>query len=228
MKRGTRGKTSESATRVLIVDDHPVVRRGLAGLLAEGGEFEVCGEAENAADALRAVEELEPAIVIVDLVLKESSGMDLIRTLKAQTPGVRTLVVSMHEEAMYAERALSAGAAGYVMKVEADDELLAALRKVNEGDVYLSEAMVSRLLHRVAGDRVATSPLSKLSDRELEVFELIGRGSSVRQIAERLRLSVKTIDTYRANIKTKLGLETSIELMRYAIQYALERDADKE
>lgn len=210
---------TEMASRVLIVDDHPIVRRGLTQLIEQEPDLEVCGEASDADTAMSAMEDLEPDIALVDLMLKGSSGTDLIRSLKSRHANIPILVISMHDEAIYAERALRAGAHGYIMKEEATSQVLTALRRVLEGDVYVSERMVGRLLRRMVGGSRRPDGIDGLSDRELEVFQWIGRGLSVSDIAERLQVSPKTVETYRAHIKDKLNLQSSTEVMRLAIQW---------
>jgi len=215
---------ASGAVRVLIVDDHPIVRRGLAQLIEQEPDLEVCGEANDAETALSAFVELEPDIALVDLMLRGASGTDLIKNLKAQNENIPILVISMHDEAVYAERALRAGAHGYIMKEEATGQVLTALRKVVGGDVYVSERMVGHLLRRMVGGADQGVGIDGLSDRELEVFQWIGRGSSVPDIAERLKVSPKTVETYRAHIKDKLNLANSAEVMRAAVQWAERRD----
>ncbi len=206
--------------RVLLVDDHPIVRQGLAQLLEQEDDLIVCGEADNALSALEAIDALKPDIAIVDIRLKGINGIELIKKIKSRLSELPVLVMSMHDESLYAERALRAGARGYIMKEEATDKMLIAVRKVMQGEIYLSEGMVSRILHRLADGKSETdSPLDRLSDRELEVFQLIGEGLATRQIAERLTVSVKTIESYRAHIKEKLELSTSTEVMHQAVQW---------
>ena len=214
---------ASGAVRVLIVDDHPIVRRGLAQLIEQEPDLEVCGEADDADTALAAFVELEPDIALVDLMLQGASGTDLIKNLKAQNENIPILVISMHDEAVYAERALRAGAHGYIMKEEATGQVLTALRKVVGGDVYVSERMVGHLLRRMVGGAGHSVGIDGLSDRELEVFQWIGRGLSVPDIAERLKVSPKTVETYRAHIKDKLSLANSAEVMRAAVQWSERR-----
>ncbi len=192
----------QAKKRVLIVDDHPLMREGLAQLIGKQRDLIACGEAATAADAKSAVERDAPDVVILDLMLGYSDGLDLIKFLKAIAPQVPVLVISMHDETVYAERALLAGAMGYITKQEASDKVLDAVRAVLRGEAFLSGRMRA-LLSRSGGEPVAALPLS---DRELHVFRLIGAGLPTRQIAERLTLSVKTIESYRENIKVKLGL----------------------
>ena len=219
------GKTSSHASgrrRVLIVDDHPVVRRGLAQVLNGTDDLEACGEAESAAGALRAVAEIRPDVAVVDLTLRGKGGLELVKDLHARHPDLPVLVLSMHDESLYAERALRAGARGYIMNDGRMDEVIQALRQILDGRVYLSQRMTSRLLGRLTGGGAADgeSPISALTDRELEVFEMIGRGLATRDIADRLHLSVKTIDTHRENIKRKLNLSGATELYRHAFLWA--------
>jgi len=209
--------------RIMLVDDHPVVRMGLAQLINDQPDMAVCGETGLAAEALDLARESRPDIMVVDLSIGESSGLELVKTLRASQRTARILVLSMHDERLFAERALRAGASGYIMKEQAARNLLAALRRVASGNVYLSEQMTDRTLAVAAGRRPAApdlSPIEGLTDREREVFMLIGQGSGTRQIADGLHLSVKTIETYRAHIKEKLGLETATELIRFATIWA--------
>lgn len=217
--------SAKEVARILIVDDHPVVRRGLAELVADEPDLEVCGEAADAPDALRMVDETNPDLIVVDISLKSGHGIDLIKRIKARNDTVKMLVSSMHDETLFAERALRAGAMGYINKEEASDRVIEAIRHVLRGQIYLSSRMTEGLLHGVVAGREAIdhSSLKRLSDRELEVFEMIGRGMTTRQIAETLRRSVKTVETYRENLKAKLGLKNSAELSRHAVQWALER-----
>jgi DNA-binding NarL/FixJ family response regulator len=210
--------------RVLIVDDHPVVREGLALLISAQPDLEVCGEAEDVASACRLLDEARPDVVVVDISLPGGGGLELIKRIRAHRPTIRMLVSSIHEEGAYAERALRAGALGYINKREATRTLLDAIRRVRDGHIYLSEQMTDRLLSRaVAGGEPAVdgSSVDSLSDRELDVFESIGRGESTREIADRLHLSGKTVETYRERIRKKLGLKTGGELARRAMEWVL-------
>lgn len=221
MTTGQHGTHASRTTRVLLVDDHPIVRRGLAELINHEPDLSVCGEAQNAQEALDALAALEPDLAIVDVSLQETSGIELIKDIKIRYPEMLMLALSMHDETLYAERVLRAGARGYVMKEEAAEKLMTAIRKVLSGQIYLSEKMAARALSKfVHGARDTDgSPLGRLSDRELQVFELIGRGRGTRQIAETLHLSVKTIESHREHIKEKLKLTTSAELVQHAIQW---------
>jgi DNA-binding NarL/FixJ family response regulator len=213
--------------RVVIVDDHPIVRAGLAALIDAEADLEVCGQAEDAPEARRLVERERPDLVLVDLSLGGASGLELIRELVARP--VRVLVVSMHDEITWTERALAAGALGYVQKSEATKNIVAAIRRVMTGRTYVSEAASERLMQRMVGgatrDRFDT-PVDRLSDRELEIFDRIGRGMTTQQIGESLFLSPKTVQTYRQRIKEKLGLETAAELSTQATRWVVERRSE--
>jgi DNA-binding NarL/FixJ family response regulator len=207
--------------RVVIIDDHPIIRHGLTELIREEADLEVSGAAENADDGLALVETSRPDLAIVDISLSHSSGIDLVKSLRGRHPELRILVLSVHDESLYAERALRAGASGYIMKEEATENLILAIRRVLHGEIYLSSRMSDRLLDGLVHGRARSRPDSKLtlSDRELHVFEMIGRGIGSREIAERLGLSVKTVDAHRANIKAKLGLRKASELVQHAVQW---------
>jgi DNA-binding NarL/FixJ family response regulator len=211
--------------RIFLVDDHPVFRHGLRGLISQEGDLEICGEAESTEEALERIPEIGPDIVLVDLSLKGVSGIELIKALKASTPGLPTLVLSMHDEDLFAERAIRAGASGYVMKHEAAERVVDAIRRTIQGDLVLSRELSETLLRRALqgrGDARPGSPLEALSDRELEVFEHIGRGLGTREIAETLHISVKTVETHKANIKEKLDLHNATELLRAAVGWTAE------
>src|SRR6516162_2250723 len=218
------GKKNKRA-RVLIVDDHPAVREALALRISRQPDLEVCGEAADTSDALRLVTEILPDAAVVDISLKTGNGIELIKRIKDRNDHVRMLVWSMHSEALYAERALRAGALGYVNKDQATDRIVEAIRRVLAGKIYLSEVMAERMLQRAVGgarDEVTRSPLDVLADRELEVFRLIGAGVKTAEIAERLHLSVKTVETYRDRIRQKLCLSDGTKLAHYATQWVLE------
>jgi DNA-binding NarL/FixJ family response regulator len=209
--------------RVFLVDDHPIVRHGMAQLVAAEADLAVCGDAADAASALEAIAAADPGVILLDVSLGATSGIDLIRELKQRAPHAAVLVVSMHDEELYAERALRAGASGYVMKHEATQSILRAIRSVAAGGVFVSEAVSARLLGRwAAGGASDASPLGKLSNRELHVLELIGRGMGTRAIAEQLQVSVKTVESYRARLKDKMNLRSGTELTRFAIHWATE------
>jgi DNA-binding NarL/FixJ family response regulator len=211
--------------RIMIVDDHPIVRQGLALLINREPDLKVCGEAEGLSQAMKRLHECDPDVVIADISLENGSGLELIKELQSIRPAVKILVCSMHDEALYAERALRAGARGYINKEEATERMIAALRRVIDGHVYLSTAMTDRMLSRsIGGEEPDKSAIETLSDRELEVFEQIGHGVTTRQIAEKLHLSPKTVETYRENIKAKLNLANATELTQHAVQWVLEND----
>jgi len=207
--------------RILIVDDHPIFRQGLAQLINQEEDLCVCGEAEDYQGAMKAVAELKPAMIIVDITLKDMSGIDLIKEIRKFQKGITMLVISMHDESLYAERAFRAGAKGYVMKQEASESVVQAIRQVRSGGIFASKKMTDQLLSRfVEGPKDLTeSPLQALTDREIEVFQHIGEGLSISEIGVRLHLSVKTIGTYRERIKEKLKLKNSTELLRYALNW---------
>lgn len=207
--------------KILIVDDHPLMRKGLGLTLDAEPDLTVCGQAADAEEALAMLDTIEPDLAIVDISLPTMGGLELIKHMQALYPDMRTLVVSRHDEALYAERAIRAGARGYVMKLEAGDLIVKAVRRVLSGGIYVSEEINERLLLGLASGRpqLTQSPLEVLSDRELEVFELTGRGLGTREIAERLHLSVKTVESYRARIKDKLNLKSASELMQHAVQW---------
>jgi DNA-binding NarL/FixJ family response regulator len=218
-------ENSETRTRVLIVDDHPAVREALAMRIGRQPDLEVCGEAADTNDALRCLEESKPDVAVVDISLKNSDGIDLIKRIKIRDDHVRMLVWSMHSESLYAERALRAGALGFISKDQATDKIIDAIRRVRDGKVWLSDATVEQMLQRTigAGAREMTrSPLAALADRELEVFRLIGEGVKTSAIAERLHLSVKTVETYRDRIRHKLDLNHGTELVHFATLWVLE------
>jgi DNA-binding NarL/FixJ family response regulator len=209
----------ESRHRILVVDDHPIVRQGLRLLLESEPDLVVSAEAENAQQALRSAGASAPDLAIVDLTLPGVGGFELIKALRAMHPLLPVLVLSMHDDAYYAERALRAGAAGYVSKLDAPDMLVRAIRRVLAGQRHLSERAASAVLASLGGPRSAErSPIERLSDRELEVFRLIGQGLGTRQVAESLCLSVKTVESHRARIKDKLGLKSGIELAQRAVR----------
>jgi DNA-binding NarL/FixJ family response regulator len=217
----SESSSAKSKTKILIVDDHPIVREGLIRLIQRQGDLEVCAEAETAVDTLRLIRQHQPDLVIVDLALKDRNGLDLIKDLKSQFAKLPTLMLSMHDESLYAERALRAGARGYVMKQEATETVILAIRRVLAGQIYLSENISSRLLGALVSgtDSGTGSSYDRLSDRELEVFELIGQGLGTRQIAEKLHLSIKTIEAYREHIKEKLKLQNASELTLHAFHW---------
>jgi DNA-binding NarL/FixJ family response regulator len=205
---------------VFVVDDHPLLRQGLALMINRESDLVVCGEAEEAQAAMSAIAAKQPDILIADISLNGPDGLDLLKSLRTLYPDLPVLILSMHDESIYAERALRARANGYIMKQEATEKVLIAVRRILSGEIYLSDRMANKLLHQyISGTAVdMRSRLSTLSDRELEVFRLIGEARSTRQIAEKLHLSIKTVETYQAHIKDKLSLRSGRELVRHAIQ----------
>ena len=215
------GKTKENITRIIIVDDHPIVREGLTKLIEQEDDLAVCGQAEDGPAAMAMIRDSKPDMAIVDIALKETSGTELIKDIKARYPHLLVLALSMHDESLYAERALRAGAKGYIMKAEATEKVITAIRKVLGGQLYISDRMGEKMVRKLVDGKseAGASPIESLSDRQLEVFLLIGQGYGTRQIAEKLYLSIKTIETYRAHIKEKLNLTDAAELLQYAIQW---------
>lgn len=218
--------TETSAKRVMLVDDHPIVRDGLSQLLEQDPMLTVAAQAGGVSEALAAVAKEKPDLVVVGLSLADGEGMNLLRQMKEKHPGTPVLVLSVHDETLHAEQVLRIGARGYVMKRESTTTVFNAIHKVLRGEIYLSEQMASRLLGKLAGGKgggVERSMFGRLSDRELQVFEMIGRGEPPRVIASRLGLSVKTVDAHRERIKEKLGVKNGTELMRFAVSYNLDR-----
>jgi len=206
---------------VFIVDDHPIVRRGLEQLINQEADLVVCGQAEGAQTALEAMKKWMPDVALVDLSLTGESGLELIKDIKVRYPKVAVLVLSMHDETFYAERVLRAGAKGYIMKRQAAAQIVAAIRRILSGEIWLSDPMAAKILRKVAGGKTEAvgSPIERLSNRELEVFQLIGIGLGTRHIAERISRSVKTVEAYREHIKVKLDLKDATELNQAAIQW---------
>jgi len=217
---------SDSKKKVFIVDDHPVVRDGLITLIEHEQDFKVCGDADDAAEALESISELKPDVVIVDIGLKSSDGIELTRNIKVRYPKISVVVLSIHDESVYAERALHAGASGYLMKEAASNDIIKAIRTVLSGEIYVSDQMAKKFLDNAFSRQsdIGANPVAKLSDREFEIFRLIGSGYKVSQIADRMHLSVKTIETYRARIKEKLSLSDASKLLRYAIKWVSSDD----
>jgi DNA-binding NarL/FixJ family response regulator len=207
--------------RVFLVDDHPIVRERLAELIGQETDLEVCGEAEDAIAALKAIQAQRPDIAIVDITLKDTYGIELIKDLKDRCPSLPVLVLSMHDESLFGERAIRAGAKGYLNKQEATKKVISAIRTVLAGGMFVSEQMTATILQRMSGGQKVGGgvPTDVLTDRELEVFQLLGQGLGVRQIAENLFVSVKTVEAHREHLKQKLELADSNELLRFAIEY---------
>ncbi|HZM14811.1 MAG TPA: response regulator transcription factor [Candidatus Krumholzibacteria bacterium] len=208
--------------KVLVVDDHPAVREGIAQIIHQAGGLEVCAQADCPEKALQAVSTSKPDVAVLDLAFGAGSGLGLIHDLREWHPVLPLLVLSMHDETLYAERVLRAGASGYIMKQQVAEEFVEAVRKVLSGGIYLSEEMSARMLHKLTGREPATAAIESLSNRELEVLGLVAQCLSPRQIADKLCLSIKTVETHLDHVKTKLGLGSSRELFRYAIVWSLE------
>jgi DNA-binding NarL/FixJ family response regulator len=219
MKTTTRGDVAKKAA-VLLVDDHPLLRQGLARLINDQPDLMVCGEAAGPPEAIAQIQRHPPELIVLDITLQGGDGLELCKQIHGRWPEIPVLVLSMHDETLYAERALRAGASGYIMKQEPQEQVLTAMRRALRGDTYLSEAMSARLLRSIRGARsgAEVTPLERLSDRELEIFRLIGQGQSVKTIAQSLFLSPKTVEAHKEHIKQKLDLKSSNELLQYAIQ----------
>lgn len=215
--------------KIFLVDDHPLVREWLTNLLNQQPDFQVCGETGNAPEALQHITGARPDIAVVDLMLASGSGIELIKSLRASQPNVAVLVLSMHDEKLYAERALRAGAGGYIMKSEATQKVIQAIRTVLAGKIHVSPALASLLTQKLIGGKpdAKTLPVEQLSDRELEVFQLLGRGYSTRQISDHLHVGFKTVQSYSARIKEKLNLTNINELMREAIRWQEQQDESR-
>ena len=226
--KNKQDKTSENKTQILIVDDHPVVRDGLISIINHEQDLNVCGEADNAHEAMKAVTELKPDIVIVDISLKNSDGIELTKSIMVENSELPVMVLSIHDESVYAERALLAGAKAYLMKDAVSENIVRAIRTVLGGEIYVSNSISKKFLHKIARDKKGTTktPIENLSDREFEVFRLIGEGFKASQIAMQLHLSVKTIETYRSRIKEKLNLPNAAELLQYSIKWAKSQDRE--
>jgi DNA-binding NarL/FixJ family response regulator len=219
-------KSNDPATRIVLVDDHPIVRERLSEIINGESDLVVCAEAEDRSGALQTIESTRPNLVIIDLALKNSNGLELIKDIRSRWPKVLMLVVSMHDESLYAERVIRAGARGYITKQEATRRILQAIRRVLAGEIYLNEKTAANVLSRLAAHPrpEGGSPTELLTDRELEVFELTGSGLNTRDIAEKLRIDVKTVETYRVRIKEKLNLKGASELLQLAIRWNQQSD----
>jgi|SRR5450631_904867 DNA-binding NarL/FixJ family response regulator len=212
--------------RVLIVDDHPIVRQGLRQIMEHEDDLTVCGEAETVQDAMSAVRELKPDVVVADLSLKQGDGIELVRDVRAHFPQLPILVLSMHDEVIYAERILSAGANGYIMKQAAGEQFLVSLRRVLDGGIYVSEAVGNSMIKKIAAGGAFTSanPVDRLSTRELQILHMIGKGMSTRETAKSLNLSIKTVESHRQRVKRKLNLCTGAQLVQYAVNWFASSD----
>ncbi len=214
-------KAIVARTRILLVDDHPMMREGLGQIIGSEPDLVVCGEAENAFQALELLGKLKPDLVLADITLPDKSGLELIKDIQALHPRLPVIVISMHDESLYAERVLRAGGRGYVMKHEGGKKIMQAIRQVLSGKISVSEKMSAKILEIFSGHRAeaASSPVETLTDREFEVFRHIGEGLSTKEIAGQMRVSAKTVEVHRMNIKAKLNLKTMAELIRYAVRW---------
>ena len=226
--KNTDSKTRTDHIRVFLVDDHPAIREAIADTIDQTIDMDICGETSSADEAFHMVEEEKPDVAIVDISLDDGHGLDLVQNIRAQYPDVKMIVFSMYDENVYAERAIRAGASGYLMKSEPTQSMLKAIRRVNDGEVYLSRRMSSRILNKVAMGRSSSPsfPIDDLTDREMAVFQMLGQGYSIKDIQERLNLTRKTIETYRRRAKEKLGFDTVSELLQYAVQWTYGQGTD--
>jgi DNA-binding NarL/FixJ family response regulator len=222
MNQSTASPQSQGEIRVLLVDDHPIVRQGVQLLVDSEEGMRVCGTAESPTGALEQIKATKPTIAVVDLSLKDGNGLDLIKDIKIRYPKVAVLVLSMRDDSFYAERALRAGAMGYITKEEATDRIVEGIRRVLAGEVYLTDSLSAQLLGRMVDKNASleTSLIDELTDRELQVFDMIGQGMATREIAENLKLSVKTVESHREHIKNKLNLTNATELLKRALQWS--------
>src|SRR6202035_4236149 len=221
------GNGKRKVRRVLIVDDHPIVRQGLRRVMENEEDLTVCGEAETARDARTAIKELSPDVMIADISLKQGDGIELVRDVRAHYPNLPILVLSMHDETIYAERMLSAGANGYIMKQAASEQFLISLRRVLDGNIYVSEAVGNNMIQKFAagGSYISANPIDRLSNRELQILHMIGKGMSTRETAQSLNLSIKTVESHRQRIKRKLNLSTGTQLVQYAVNWFTGRES---
>jgi DNA-binding NarL/FixJ family response regulator len=226
---GSASPARPRVRRLILVDDHPIVRQGLKRLIEQEDDLQVCGEAETVREARQLVRDARPDAVVVDLSLKQGDGIELVKDVRAHHPALPVLVLSMHDEAIYAERMLSAGANGYIMKHAASEQFLVALRRVLDGGIYVSEAVGNSMIQKFAqgGSYIPANPIDRLSNRELQILHMIGRGLSTRQAAEALNLSVKTVESHRQRIKRKLNLVTGAQLVQFAVNWFAGREAPK-
>ena len=215
--------------RVLIVDDHPIVRQGLRRVMENEVDLSVCGEAESVRDARQAIKDLKPDALIADISLKQGDGIELVRDVRAHHPQLPILVLSMHDETIYAERMLSAGANGYIMKQAASEQFLIAMRRVLDGGIYVSEAVGNNMIQKFAAGAayISANPIDRLSNRELQILLMIGKGMSTRETAQSLNLSIKTVESHRQRIKRKLNLATGTQLIQYAVNWFTGRAAQQ-
>jgi DNA-binding NarL/FixJ family response regulator len=220
MKKKAAGPTKSRKSRVLIIDDHAMVREGVAQIIEQAEDLSVCCSASTANEGLEKVRKLKPDLVLVDITLPEKNGVEFIKDSRAFRPGLLILAMSMHDESLYAERVLRAGGRGYIRKQEGGDKLIEAMRRVLRGEIAVSEKVASRVLETFSGRKTMASPLEGLSDRELEVFQLIGQGRTMKEIGAALHLSPKTIEVHRAHIRQKLCIKSAAELVAYAARWS--------
>lgn len=221
MKKPKEAAFTPSKSRIIVVDDHPLVRKGLSELINRESDMEVCGEAEDAPEAMQKVAQLKPELVIVDISLKGNNGLELIKNIKAFDPSIQILVLSMHDESVYALRVLKAGARAYVMKQEVVDKVMEAIRRIRTGKLFVSERVAHQMLNQVidGSDPSSESPVDNLSDRELEIVSMIGNGLQTREIAKRLNISIKTVESHRAHIKEKLTIANGTQLVQWCVRW---------
>lgn len=220
MQRSRTNQSPETVKRVILVDDHPIMRHGLAQLIRMENGLDVCGEAGNAREGLDLVDKLKPDLAVIDLTLPDKNGLELVKDIRAMHPATVCLVLSMHDESLYGERSLRAGARGYVMKEEAADHLITAIHKIMSGGLYVSETLNARMLEQMtAPTRAKAAGIDSLTDRELEILELIGKGVATKNIATQLSISARTVEAHRAHVKEKLGITDGAALVRYAVQW---------
>jgi DNA-binding NarL/FixJ family response regulator len=225
-----KGKKAKAPGKkqILIVDDHPMMRDGLRQLIANEPDLEVCGEADDAPAALEMAEDCKPDIAVVDITLRSTNGLELIKDLKIRSPNTAVLALSMHDESLYAERVLRAGGRGYIMKQEGGKRIVEGIRRILGGGVFVSDNISARILNAFSGSAQKLSPVETLTDREFEVFQLIGQGLSTQEMADKLYVSVKTIEVHRVNIKTKLNVPTAPELIRFAVRWFESEDGRRQ
>jgi len=214
-------KSPSDKTRIFIVDDHPLLRKGLSELINQESDMMVVGEADDAPSGIKGITTIKPDLVIVDISLKSMNGLELIKNIKVLDPSIQVLVLSMHDESVYALRVLKAGAKAYVMKQEMVDKVMEAIRRIRAGKVFVSDRVATQMLRTVVdgGDPGRNSPVDSLSDRELEIVALIGNGTATREIAEKLHISIKTVESHRAHIKDKLKLENATQLVQFCVRW---------
>src|SRR5690625_1267157 len=223
----TSGKSSRTKTKIFLVEDHPLVRTGIAQMINKEPDMQICGEAGDAPNALKGIDASQPDLVTVDISLQGYNGIELIKNIRSLYPELQMLVLSMHDEGVYAQRALRAGALAYVMKQEDPEKIVFAIRRILKGDIYVSEKVGVQMLHQIVsgGTNPHASPVDRLSDRELEVTQLIGIGKTTREIAADLNISIKTVESHRANIKDKIALRNGSELIRFCVQWVEQQTA---